>query len=251
MHPRSVNTVKKVEFRTWSIRMRRLLLGTIVIILLAAAVAGLTRRLCERSGSDIDINRGDGRRCWEFVNVGDVVRASSFAMKCPGATGGPLGGEIGFRWQIANSVFGIAVNGSCANPEDAHANLVLPSLQDKRQIVTGSPVKDPLGYTWNDVLVHINGAAAVARNKYQLCELATPLPLVNGSESQWDGAARVEDLRSPFLPTKPSVLSTIACSWVLRSLVVAQPQSQAFPKGGPGEAAAVGQDINIGLVHVN
>ncbi|WP_156436318.1 outer membrane protein [Bradyrhizobium pachyrhizi] len=245
-----MDTVKKVEFGTWSRRMKKLLLGTIVIIVLAAAVAGLTGRLCERSGSDVDINRGDGLRCWEFVNAGDVVRASSSAMRCPGATGGPLGGEIGFRWQIANSVFGIAVNGSCANPEDTNANLVLPSLQDKRQVVTGSPVKDPLGYTWNDVLVHVNGAAAVARNKYQICELATSLPLINGSESQWDGAARVEDLRSPFLPTKPSVLSTIACSWV-RSLVVAQPQSQAFPTGGPGETAGVGQDINIGLVHVN
>ncbi|MGY3443204.1 outer membrane immunogenic protein [Bradyrhizobium sp. USDA 4473] len=231
--------------------MKRRLLGITVIILLAAAVAGLTVRLCKRSGSDIDIDRGSGRRRWEFVNAGDAVRTSPPAMRCPGGTRRSLGGQIGFRWQIANSVFGIAVNGTCANPEDSDDNIVLLSLQDERQVATRGPVKDPLGYTWNDVLVYVNGAAAVARNKYQPCELATPLHLVNGSESQRDDAAGVEAVRSPFPPTRPSALSTIACSWVLRSLVSAQPGSQAFPTGGTAGIAGTGQGINIGLVHVN
>ncbi|MCC8957966.1 porin family protein [Bradyrhizobium sp. Pear77] len=219
-------------------------------MVLAAAVAGLAARLCERSGSDIGIDSGGGRRCWDLVNAGDVIRASPPAMRCLGAIGGPLGGEIGFRWQIANSVFGIAVNGNCANPADSNASLVLPGLQDEGEIVTRGPVKDPLAYSWNDVLVYVKGAAAVAGNKYQLCELATPLPLVNGSEDQRGGAAGA-DVRSSFLPTKPSALSTIVCSWALRSLAFAQPESQAFPTGGPAGTARVGQDINIGLVHVN
>ncbi|MGY4230417.1 outer membrane immunogenic protein [Bradyrhizobium sp. USDA 4503] len=229
--------------------MKRLLLGTIVIILLVAAVADLAARLCQRSGSDIGINRGGGRRCWEYVNAGDVVRAQPPALTYPGATGGPLGGEIGFRWQIANSVFGIAVKGNCANPEDCNAKLVLPGLQDESQIVTGGPVKDPFGYTWNEVLVYVTGATTVARNKYRLRELATPLLLVNGSEGQRGGAAGV-NVKLLFLPTRPSALSTIACSWALRSLAFAQPESQAFQTGAAG-TARIGQDINIGLVHVN
>ncbi|WP_050420754.1 hypothetical protein [Bradyrhizobium tropiciagri] len=76
--------------------MKLLLLGTIVVILLVAAVGGLAVWLRERSGSDIGRNRGDGRRCWEFVDAGDVVRAPLPALTCPGATGSPLGGEIGF-----------------------------------------------------------------------------------------------------------------------------------------------------------
>ncbi|MDI3563397.1 hypothetical protein [Bradyrhizobium sp. Arg816] len=110
----SVNAVKKVDLKISSRKMK--MLGTIVLMVLAAKVAGLAARLCERRGSDIGINRGGGRRCWDLVNAGDVVRASPPPMRCLGATGGPLGGEIGFRWQMANSMFGIPVNGKCANP---------------------------------------------------------------------------------------------------------------------------------------
>ncbi|TFV30275.1 MULTISPECIES: hypothetical protein [Bradyrhizobium] len=41
-----------------------------------------------------------------------MVRAPPPALRCPGATTEPPGGEIDFRWQIANSVFGIAANGN-------------------------------------------------------------------------------------------------------------------------------------------
>ncbi|MCC8970083.1 hypothetical protein [Bradyrhizobium brasilense] len=209
--------------------MKRLLLGTIAIVLLVAAVAGLAARLCERSGSDVGLNRGDGCRCWEFVNAGDVVRAPPPALTCPGATGSPLGGEIGFRWQIANSVFGIAMNGNCASPKGSNAKLILPGLQDERKIVTRSPVKDLLGDAWNDVLLDAKGATAVVINKYQTCDLATPLPSVDGSDGQQGGAAGV-DVKSSFLPTWPSALNTTACSWPLRSLAFAQPESQAFQR---------------------
>ncbi|MGY4403563.1 outer membrane protein [Bradyrhizobium sp. USDA 3315] len=230
--------------------MKRLLLGTIVIMLLAAAVAGLGARLCEQNGSDIGINGSSGRRCWEFVNAGDVVRAPPSAPRCPGATRWTLGGEIGFRWQIAHLVFGIAANGNCANHEQSNAKLVLPGLQDEGKIVTRGPVEDPLGYAWNDVLLYAKGATAVARNKYQPYELAAPLPLVNGSEGQRGYAAGV-DVESSLLPTWPPALSTIACSWALRSSAFAQPESQAFPTNGLAGTAHVGQDINVGLVHVN
>ncbi|WP_157113718.1 hypothetical protein [Bradyrhizobium embrapense] len=179
--------------------MKLLLLGTIGVILLVAAVGGLAVRLRERSGSDIGLNRGDGRRCWEFVDAGNVVRAPPPALTCPGATGSPLGGEIGFRWQIAKSVPGIAMNGNCASPEGSNARFIVPGLLAARKIVTRGPVEDPLGYAWKDVLLYAKAATAAARNKYQTCDHATPLLLVNASDGQQRCPAGV-DIKASFCP---------------------------------------------------
>ncbi|MFG3594380.1 hypothetical protein [Bradyrhizobium sp. RDI18] len=95
--------------RNWVKKDEKILLGTVALVVLAASAADLAARLSERSGSYIGINSGGGpaRRCWHLVNAGVVVRAPPLAIRGHSATGGPLGGEIRFRWQIANSVFGI------------------------------------------------------------------------------------------------------------------------------------------------
>jgi outer membrane immunogenic protein len=121
--------------------MKRLLLGTIVVILLVAAVASLAVRLRERSGSDIGLNRGDGRRCWEFVNAADVVRAPFPALTYPGPTGSPVGGEIGFRWQIANSVFGIAMNGTAPVPRALTLNPFCRAFRMNAKLLPVAPLR--------------------------------------------------------------------------------------------------------------
>ncbi|WP_245322909.1 outer membrane protein [Bradyrhizobium valentinum] len=170
-------------------RMKRILLGTVALVVLAASAADLAARLSERSGSYIGINSGGGpaRRCWHLVNAGVVVRAPPLAIRGHSATGGPLGGEIRFRWQIANSVFGIRANGNCADFKDSNANLTFVGLQDETRVDAFGLLTGLLGYAWTDVLLYVKGGAAVARDKYQLSEFATGLPLTDGSETRRGG----------------------------------------------------------------
>ncbi|XSC42399.1 outer membrane protein [Bradyrhizobium sp. RDT10] len=165
--------------------MKRILLGTVALVVLAASAADLAARLSERSGSYIGINSGGGpaRRCWHLVNAGVVVRAPPLAIRGHSATGGPLGGEIRFRWLGVRH----RANGNCADFKDSNANLTFVGLQDQTRVDAFGLLTGLLGYAWTDVLLYVKGGAAVARDKYQLSEFATGLPLTDGSETRRGG----------------------------------------------------------------
>src|SRR5690349_10603829 len=46
---------------------------------------------------------GDSHNCWDFVNVAGTV----FGDGCRDRSGGLIGGQIGYRWQANQFVFGL------------------------------------------------------------------------------------------------------------------------------------------------
>ena len=77
-------------------------------------------------GFYIGLNGGGGsaRKCWDINNfLGAVVPTT--AEGCHDATGGLFGGQVGYRWQSANWVFGLEAQGDWANLKGSNATLLV------------------------------------------------------------------------------------------------------------------------------
>jgi len=103
--------------------MKRFLLATVGLIALGMAAPASAADLAARpyteapppvvapiydwSGFYIGANGGWGqsRNCWDFVTVaGAIIRDG-----CRDQSGGIVGGQLGYRWQTGQSVFGLEV----------------------------------------------------------------------------------------------------------------------------------------------
>ena len=69
------------------------------------------------SGFYLGLNGGGGsaHKCWDLVSVLGVALPVAFAEGCHDATGGTVGGQIGYRSQAANWVFGLEAQGNWAD----------------------------------------------------------------------------------------------------------------------------------------
>src|SRR5438105_4807498 len=69
------------------------------------APAPMVAAIYDWSGFYIGINGGGGssHKCWDFVTPATGVLVGE---GCHNATGGTVGGQIGYRWQSASWVFG-------------------------------------------------------------------------------------------------------------------------------------------------
>jgi outer membrane immunogenic protein len=75
------------------------------------------------SGFYAGINGGWGssRNSWDETSLGFAVPFGSHD-----ATGGTVGGQIGYRWQAASWVFGVEAQGNWADFHGSNANTFLP-----------------------------------------------------------------------------------------------------------------------------
>jgi outer membrane immunogenic protein len=184
--------------------MKKLLLAAVGLVALGAApalAADLPAKVYTKAppvvapiynwgGFYIGLNGGGGsaRKCWDINNfLGVVVPATSEG--CHDATGGLVGGQIGYRWQSANWVFGLEAQGDWADLKGSNATLLVApftfftnnSKVDAIGLFTGQ-----VGYAWNNVLWYVKGGAAVTHDKYfgQVLGITAD----NASETRWGGA---------------------------------------------------------------
>jgi outer membrane immunogenic protein len=155
------------------------------------------------SGFYIGLNGGGGssHNCWTLNNIAGAVALPSASEGCHDATGGLAGGQIGYRWQTSNWVFGVEAQGDWADLKGSNSSLVLaPLLAPLGGGFTNTTKIDAIGlftgqvgYAWNNVLWYAKGGAAVTHDKYS-GSLTTPiafLPTLNfdgASQTRWGGA---------------------------------------------------------------
>ncbi|MGY3622245.1 outer membrane protein [Bradyrhizobium sp. USDA 10063] len=227
--------------------MKKVLLGTIALIALAAPACAadlavwpyaktppMVALIYDWSGFYIDMNGGGGsaHQCWDLVNAGGVVFAPPLAMGCHSATGGTLGGETGYRWQIANSVFGLEAQGNWADFKGSNTNLAFAGLQDETKIDAFGLFTGQVGYAWNNVLLYVKGG----RSSPTVAKRA--------------GAAGT-GLEFGFAPNR-SV--GVECDYLFmghRDVNFFSTGTAGVPAGPLAGTARVGQDVGIGLVPVN
>jgi outer membrane immunogenic protein len=141
------------------------------------------------SGIYVGLNGGgaSSHECWTITSVaGAPVFPSSEG--CHDATGGLVGGQIGYRWQATNWVFGVEAQGDWAGLKGSNASLtaIIPYMNqtkiDALGLFTGQ-----VGYAWNNVLLYVKGGGAVTDNQYSSFFTATGVVWNQANETRWGG----------------------------------------------------------------
>src|SRR6266849_4047895 len=142
------------------------------------------------SGFYIGANGGWGssRNCWTALSAPAIgIAAVNASEGCHDATGGVVGGQIGYRWQSGGWVFGVEAQGDWADLRGSNTSLVLlapfvnRSKIDALGLFTGQ-----VGYAWNNVLWYVKGGAAVTNDKYE--GLNPGVVFDRATETRWGGA---------------------------------------------------------------
>ncbi len=190
------------------------------------------------SGFYVGINGGGGssHECWSAVTGSEG---------CYNATGGTIGGQIGYRWQVMNWVLGLEGQGNWANFNGSGVNQLTPNFNDATRIDGFGLFTGQAGYAFDKVLVYGKGGAAVVSDKYST--LTTGQTNAAESMTRWGGTAGI-GIEYAFAPHWSVALEYdhlfLGHTNVNFSLV------QPFGTGFAG-THSIGQDVDIGLVRVN
>jgi outer membrane immunogenic protein len=158
--------------------MKKILLGAASLIAMGAVAPASAADLAARpytkappmvaamydwSGFYIGINGGGGsaHTCWNLTAVPAGAVVPSAPEGCQNAKGGTVGGQIGYRWQASNWVFGLEGQGNWADFSASNVNLFNPALADRTRINSFGLITGQVGYAWNNVLAYVKGGAAV------------------------------------------------------------------------------------------
>jgi outer membrane immunogenic protein len=140
-------------------------------------------------GFYIGINGGGAstHKCWDINNDLGVAQVPAFREGCHDATGGVVGGQIGYRWQAANWVFGLEAQGDWADLTGSNSSaFFIAGTTNRSKVDAIGLFTGQVGYAWNNVLWYVKGGAAVTNDKYSGQFLGVTFD--NASETRWGGA---------------------------------------------------------------
>jgi outer membrane immunogenic protein len=130
--------------------------------------------------------------CWRNTVFLGVATVPSVAEGCNSAAGATVGGQIGYRWQMASWVFGVEAQGnwadlSASNPSNILSGAITNvSKTDAVGLFTGQ-----VGYTWNDFLLYVKGGAAMTSDTFRGRVTATGSALDTAGETRWGAVAGI------------------------------------------------------------
>jgi outer membrane immunogenic protein len=121
------------------------------------------------SGFYIGINGGGAtsRIDWNADGFGDEGRHD--------ASGGTVGGQIGYRWELSSWVFGVEAQGNWADFKGSNASLQFPGQVNQTKIDSFGLFTGQIGYAWDRTLFYVKGGGAVTDNKYTAVSTLPPL----------------------------------------------------------------------------
>jgi outer membrane immunogenic protein len=139
------------------------------------------------SGFYIGANAGYGwsDRCLDVTAINGLAVAD--AEGCRTAAGGIAGGQIGYRWQWTNVVFGLEAQGDWANLRNSNASLFFPGDTWSTKTNALGLFTGQIGYAWNNALWYVKGGAAVANQRWDLFDSATGVGIAQAERSRWGG----------------------------------------------------------------
>jgi outer membrane immunogenic protein len=182
--------------------MKKFLLGMVGLVAMAApaAAADLAARpytkappmvaaIYDWSGFYIGANGGGawGHKCWDLTNFPGATVMPTFREGCHDATGGVIGGQIGYRWQSANWVFGLEAQGDWADLTGSNVSRFITAWTNNSKIDALGLFTGQVGYAWNNVLWYVKGGGAVTSDKYRGTVMNTGTLFDSASETRWGG----------------------------------------------------------------
>jgi len=129
---------------------------------------------------------GQSRNCVDLVT--DVFGTVS---GCRDRSGGVVGGQIGYRWQTNQFVFGLEAQGDWADLSNTRVSLFDPTLSTTVKTDAIGLFTGQLGWAWNTALLYFKGGAAVTRNRLDVFDNFTGLGLFSASNTRWGGTVGV------------------------------------------------------------
>ncbi len=184
--------------------MKKVLLVTASLIALGAAAPAVAADLAARpytkapayvaavydwSGFYIGANGGWGssRNNWDSV--------APFAVGPEGshdATGGTIGGQVGYRWQAGTWVFGVEAQGNWADFKGSNISLFNNAFRNESKTNAFGLFTGQVGYAANNFLLYVKGGAAVTSNSYRSYNVATnALAGSTSDNTRWGGTIGV------------------------------------------------------------
>lgn len=130
---------------------------------------------------------GNSHNCWDF----ELVAGPAFNDGCRDRSGGVVGGQIGYRWQSNQFVFGLEAQGDWADLSNTRVSLLDPTLSTRTKTDGIGLFTGQIGWAWNAALLYVKGGAAVAGNKFEILDTASGLGLVSASNTRWGGTLGV------------------------------------------------------------
>lgn len=129
---------------------------------------------------------GNSHDSWNFLGLGAFGPAGEGSHDGSGAT---AGGQIGYRWQMGQFVFGVEGQGNWADFKGSNVSVAFPGSVNQSKTDSFGLITGQLGYAWNNVLLYVNGGAAVTGNSYRVFSAATgALTATGGDDTRWGGA---------------------------------------------------------------
>ena len=138
------------------------------------------------SGFYIGINGGGAtsRFDWNADGFGDEGSHN--------ATGGTVGGQFGYRWEMSSWVFGLEAQGNWADFKGSNLSQQFAGQTNQTKIDAFGLFTGQIGYAWDRTLVYVKGGAAVTDNKYTANSTLPPLIGIDtASETRWGATVGV------------------------------------------------------------
>lgn len=232
---------------------KNLLLAAVSLVALSAAAPALAADLAARpytkappaavaavydwSGFYIGINGGGGSAdtSWDLVGFGPEGSHNS--------TGGTVGGQIGYRFQSGQFVFGLEGQGNWADFSGDNISAIT-GLRNRTRVDAFGLITGQVGYAWNNVLLYAKGGAAVVSNKYDVYSVVTGANLDRADETRW-GATVGAGLEFGFAPNWTVGVEYNHIFLGDRTIAFTTPAGVAFGSD------RISQDVDMGLVRLN
>ncbi len=182
--------------------MKKFLLGTVGLIALGMAAPASAADMAVKAapvpyvapiynwtGFYIGANGGWGQShsCVDFLNAAGVAVAQG----CRDRSGGIVGGQLGYRWQASQWVFGLEAQGDWADLSNQRVSLVFPALSTRTKTSGIGLFTGQIGYAWNASLFYVKGGAAVTDTRLSILDTASGTELVGSSATRWGGTVGV------------------------------------------------------------
>jgi outer membrane immunogenic protein len=237
--------------------MKKVLLGTVALIALGAiapasaadlaaapygkAPAPMVAAIYDWSGFYVGLNGGGGwaHKCW--TNNGLTV--TNAAEGCHDASGAVAGGQVGYRWQSGNWVFGAEAQGDWANFKGSNTSTFTPVLTNQTKVNGLGLFTAQAGYAWNSALWYVKGGGAVASDSYN--GIAAGVVIDAASQARWGGTVGT-GIEFGFAPNW-----SVAVEYDHLFLGKSSVTLNSAATGLPTRVDSISQGVDLGTVRVN
>ena len=198
------------------------------------------------SGFYLGLNGGgaSSHECYTINSVAGAAVAPN-SEGCHSATGGLVGGQVGYRWQMTSWVFGFDAQGDWANLKGSNSSLtaIIPYTNQTKVDAIGL-FTGQIGYAWNNVLWYAKGGAAVTDNRYSSFFTTTNVQFNAASDTRW-GAAVGTGIEFSFAPNW-------SVAFEYDHLFMGNP-NVTFPTSANAVTRSdnIKQDVDMGTVRIN